>query len=181
MFKKILIGLLLIIGVFAIIVQLQPADFRIERSIIISGFPEPIFNQVNDFHKWEAWSPWAKLDPNAKNSYEGQPSGSGAIFKWAGNNEVGEGSMTIVESRPNELIKIKLEFLKPFKATNTAEFTFEDDGAEEGRKTTVTWVMTGKNNFMAKAFGLFVDCDKMIGTMFEKGLAQMKHIVENGK
>jgi hypothetical protein len=82
-----------------------------------------VFAQVNDFHNWEAWSPWAKLDPAAKATFEGPHPGKGAIFRWAGNEEVGEGSMTITESRPSELIKIKLEFLKPFEATNTAEFT----------------------------------------------------------
>jgi hypothetical protein len=80
---------------------------------------------VNDFHNWEAWSPWAKLDPAAKATFEGPSAGTGAIFKWAGNKEVGEGSMTITESRPSDLIRIKLEFLRPFEATNSAEFTFK--------------------------------------------------------
>jgi hypothetical protein len=90
--------------------------------------------QVNDFHNWEAWSPWAKLDPAAKNSFEGPSAGIGAIFKWSGNNEVGEGSMTITESRPSDLIKIKLDFTKPFEATNATEFTFKP----EGNQTMVT-------------------------------------------
>jgi hypothetical protein len=109
-----------------------------------------------------------------KQAYEGAPTGIGAIYTWTGNKEVGEGRMTIIESRPSDLIRIKLEFFKPFRATNTAEFTFKP----EGNQTSVTWSMTGKNNFMAKAVHLFMNMDKMIGGQFEKGLAQMKSVVE---
>lgn len=112
------------------------------------------------------------MDPAAKNSYAGVPSGEGAMFSWAGNNKVGEGRMTLMESRPNELIRIKLEFLKPFQATNTAEFTFQP----AGNGTQVTWSMSGRNNFMAKAFVLIMNCDKMIGGEFEKGLANLKDV-----
>jgi hypothetical protein len=82
--------------------------------------------------------------------------------------------MTITESRPSELIRIKLDFTKPFEATNTTEFTFKP----EGNQTTVTWSMFGTNNFIAKAFCLFMSMDKMVGGQFEKGLASMKSIVE---
>jgi hypothetical protein len=175
MLKKILIALAVIVIVFVVIVALQPSDFRVARTAAISVPPPAVFAQVNDFHKWEAWSPWAKLDPAAKNSFEGPSAGIGAIFKWSGNNEVGEGSMTITESRPSDLIKIKLDFTKPFEATNTTEFTFKP----EGNQTMVTWSMFGTNNFIAKAFCLFNSMDKMIGGQFEKGLAQMKTVAES--
>jgi uncharacterized protein YndB with AHSA1/START domain len=129
---------------------------------------------VNDFHKWEAWNPWGKLDPAMKESYEGAPAGVGAVYTWTGNSQVGEGRMTITESRPNELIRIKMEFLKPFAATSTAEFTFRP----EGNRTTVTWTMEGTNNFMAKAVHLVMNMDRMIGGQFEKGLAAMKSVAE---
>ena len=174
MLEIILIALAIIVVVFVLVVAMRPSDFRITRSATISAPAPVVFAQVNDLHKWEAWSPWAKLDPAARNSYEGPPAGTGAILRWAGNNKVGAGSMTITESRPNELIRFRLEFLKPFKATNTAEFTFKP----EGKHITVTWSMFGKNNFMAKAIGLFMDCDKMVGGQFEQGLAQMKSVVE---
>ena len=109
-----------------------------------------------------------------KQAYEGAPAGTGAIYTWSGNNEVGEGRMTITESRPSDLIRIKLEFFKPFAATNTAEFTFKP----EGNQTAVTWSMTGNNNFMAKAVHLLMNMDKMVGGQFEKGLAQMGSVVE---
>jgi len=174
MLKKILIAVAAIVVVFVAVVAMQPSEFRVVRSATMSTPAPAVFAQVNDFHNWEAWSPWAKLDPAAKNSFEGPSAGTGAIFRWAGNNQVGEGSMTITESRPSDLIRIKLEFLKPFAATNTAEFTFKSDGDQ----TAVTWGMAGKNNFISKAICLFMNMDKMVGGKFEEGLAAMKSIVE---
>ena len=174
MLIKILIALAVIVVVFVVIVAMQPSEFGVVRSATISAPAPALFAQVNDFHKWEAWNPWGKLDPTMKQAYEGAPAGTGAIYTWSGNNEVGEGRMTITESRPSDLIRIKLEFFKPFAVTNTAEFTFKP----EGNQTAVTWSMTGNNNFMAKAVHLFMDMDKMIGGMFERGLAQMKSVVE---
>lgn len=175
MLKKILLALVLVVIVFAVVVVMQPADFKVERSATIAAPAAVVFSQVNDLHKWEAWSPWAKLDPSAKATYAGPDSGKGAKHSWAGNGDVGEGTMTIVESRPNELVGIKLEFLKPFAATNDVAFTFKPDGD----LTLVTWTMTGKNNFIAKAMHLFIDCDKMIGGFFDQGLNSMKTIAES--
>jgi uncharacterized protein YndB with AHSA1/START domain len=161
--------------VFVVVVAMRPADFRITRTTTIAAPAEIIFQNVNDLHKWGAWSPWAKLDPAMKQTHEGVPAGVGAIYSWDGNKDVGAGRMTITESRTNESIRIKLEFLKPFAAVNETEFTF----ASDGNQTKVTWSMAGTNNFMSKAFCMFLDMDKMVGGDFEKGLAQMKSLVES--
>lgn len=176
MLTNILIAMAVFVILFVIFVSLRPADFRYTRKGTISATPAEVFAHVNDFHNWEAWSPWAKLDPNATATFEGPSSGEGAKFHWAGNKEVGEGNMTIIESRPNDVIRIRLEFLKPFRATNMSEFTFEPRGSQ----TEVTWSMYGKNNFMAKLVGLFMDCEKMVGPQFEQGLANMKRVAEEG-
>jgi uncharacterized protein YndB with AHSA1/START domain len=176
--KKLMMISLIVVAVaavFAIVVALRPADFNVTRSTTIAAAPETVFAQVNELHKWETWSPWAKMDPNAKTTYEGPAAGVGAAFAWAGNKNIGEGRMVITESRPNELVRFRLEFLKPFKGTNAAEFTFKP----QGNNTLVTWTMSGKNNFITKAVGLFMDCDKMVGSQFEQGLASMKSIVES--
>src|SRR5215210_9240224 len=102
----------LVLG-FVVVVAMQPSEFRVTRSAKMNAPPEKVFAEVNDFHKWDDWSPWAKLDPNAKNSLEGPSSGAGAVFRWAGNADVVEGSMTITESKPAERIRLKLEFIKP--------------------------------------------------------------------
>src|SRR4051794_35771156 len=172
--KKALIAIAAIVVVFVGVVASRPPEFRVTRSITIDAPPSAVFPRVNNFHNWEDWSPWAKLDPAARSTFEGPAAGTGAVFHGAGNEKVGEGGMTTTESRPDELIRIRLEFLKPFAATNTATFTFKP----EGDGTAVTWTMEGKNGFLCKAFGLFVDMDKMIGGDFEKGLAVMKSLVE---
>lgn len=174
MMIKILMVMPIVVVVFAGIVALQSSEFRVARTAKMRAPAPAVFAQVNDFHKWEAWNPWGKLDPTMKQRYQGAPAGTGAVYTWTGNKEVGEGRMTIVESRPNDLIRINLEFFRPFAATNLAEFTFRP----EGDQTAVTWSMTGKNNFMAKAIHLFMNMDKMIGAQFEQGLAQMKSVVE---
>lgn len=177
MLLKIFVGVVALLVVLALVIATRPADFRISRSAVIPASPAAVFAQVNDFHNWEAWSPWAKMDPDAKSTFDGPTSGVGSKFHWAGNSQVGAGNMTIAESRPNDVIRIDLEFLKPFAAKNLAEFTFKpvEDGTE------VNWTMTGKNNFMGKAFSLFVDCDKMVGGQFEQGLANIKSVVESAK
>jgi Polyketide cyclase / dehydrase and lipid transport len=176
MIRKILIGLALLIVVFLVVAAFQPSDFRVARSISIAAPPAAIFPRVNDFHQWVAWSPWEKLDPEMKRTYEGPSAGSGASYGWVGNNKVGEGRATIVESRPNELIRIKLDFVKPFASTSLAEYTFR----AEGNQTTVTWSMAGEKNFATKAICLIVSMDKMVGGDFEKGLADLKKVSEAG-
>ena len=163
-----------VVIVFLIFVALQPPDFRVSRSATISAPAPAVFAHVNDLHKWEAWNPWGKIDPQMKQTYEGAAAGMGAIYSWVGNSQVGEGRMTITESRPSDRIRIKLEFFKPFKATNTAEFTFRPGG----NQTSVTWSMSGTKNYMMKAVHLFMNMDKMVGGQFEKGLADMKAVVE---
>jgi len=121
--KILLIGAIIII-VFIAIVALQPATYRVVRTATISAPPAAVFEQVNDLHRWNGWSPWAKLDPDMKQTYEGPPAGIGASSTWAGNSKAGEGRMTITESHPSDLIKIRLDFVKPFASTANAEFTF---------------------------------------------------------
>ena len=174
MLTKILIAIAVVIVVLGLVVAMQPSEFRIARTASISAPAETVFAQVNDFHNWAAWSPYEKRDPAMKKTYEGAPAGTGAVSTWAGNNEVGEGRATITESRPNELISIKLEFVKPFAATNTAEFAFKP----EGDQTAVTWSLAGRNNFSAKAVGLVMDMDERVGEDFEQGLANLKSVTE---
>ncbi len=173
-FGWILIVLVVIIGSFAVYVALQPADYSITRSALINAPPQKIFDRVNNFHNWEAWSPWAKLDPAARNSFAGPDSGAGAGFSWAGNDKVGEGRMTITQSHPSDLVLINLEFIKPFASTCTTEFSFKP----QGEQTLVTWTMSGRNGFVAKAFCTFMNMDKAVGGDFERGLSQMKAVAE---
>ncbi|MFP2930650.1 SRPBCC family protein, partial [Pyxidicoccus sp. 3LG] len=174
MLKKILGGLAAAILVLVGVIATQPAEYTVQRSATLPGTPDVAFTLVNDFHHWPEWSPWDKLDPNQKTTFAGAESGKGAEYAWVGNDDVGEGRMTIEDSKRNELVTIKLEFIKPFASTSTTTFAFKP--AEGG--TEVTWAMAGKSDFIGKAFSLFMDMDAMIGKDFEKGFANMKTVAE---
>jgi hypothetical protein len=164
---------LLVVVALLVFVQMRPDRFHVERSATINAPSATIFPHINDFHRWTAWSPWEKIDPQLQRFYDGPPSGVGAAYRWIGNSKIGEGSMKITESTPGK-VGIALEFVKPFKASNVATFTLTPAGSG----TRVTWAMDGENGFMSKAIGLFMSMDKMIGTEFEKGLASLKGIAE---
>jgi uncharacterized protein YndB with AHSA1/START domain len=175
MIKKLLLGLLAVIVVICITASFQPDVMSVSRSATMSAPPEAIFKIVNDFRRWDEWSPWSRLDPAMTKTLEGPPEGVGAVYRWSGNNEVGEGSTTLTESVPNEKVAIKLEFSRPMEGTNEVQFTFAPDGSG----TQVTWSMQGPVPFMGKVVSLFIDCEKMCGDEFLKGLANLKDLVEN--
>lgn len=160
--------------VFISVVMSLPDEFRITRTLTVNAPAAAAFAKVNELRQWHDWSPWAKLDPNSTVAFDGPEAGVGAIMSWAGNNKVGVGSLTITDSRPDEGIQFRLDFQKPFKGSNTAEFTFK---AEDGQ-TTVTWGTAGKNNFIGKAMILLGNCEQKTGGAMERGLANLKALVE---
>ncbi len=171
-----IIGLLILIAIITILILAanKPDTFRVERSIIISAPPEKLSALINDFHRWDEWSPWAKLDPAMKTTYSGRPSGVGSIYEWEGNSKVGKGRMEILSADPAKT-SIKLDFLKPFESHNTADFLL----APQGATTRVSWVMAGPLKFIpGKLMSVFTTMDKMIGGDFDKGLANMKAAAE---
>jgi hypothetical protein len=175
MLKKVLIGLVVVVLALVAFISSRPDDFKIERSAEIAAPADVVFAQVNDLHKWNAWSPWEKMDPTMKKTYEGPEAGVGSKYSWQGNSKVGEGAMTILESVPSSKVLIKLEFLKPFQATNETILTINSASPTQ---STIHWSMTGKSSFPAKAAGLFMNMDKMVGADFETGLANLKKIAE---
>ncbi len=166
MIKKILLGLVAIIAVILVVAAFQPDEMNVTRSAVIAAPPETVFKIVNDFRQWDAWSPWSKLDPNMNKSLEGPAEGVGAIYRWNGNAEVGEGSTSLIESKPNEKVGMKLDFIRPFAGSSDVQFTF----APEGNGTKVTWAMQSKSPFLGKVASLFMDCEKMCGDAFIEGL-----------
>lgn len=174
MLKTITSIIALLIAAILIYAVTQPDSFRIERSTSIKAPPEKIFPLLNDFHQWEAWSPWEKIDPAIKRSYSGASNGIGAAYAWQGNKDIGQGRMEIIESTPFSKMLIKIDFTQPFEAHNTIEFTLE----HQGDSTQVTQAMYGPSPFISKLMGLFFSMDKMVGAKFEQGLANLKSIAE---
>jgi uncharacterized protein YndB with AHSA1/START domain len=175
MIGKILIALVVLVAVFVVVVATRPAAFHIERSITVGTPPANVFAQVNDLHAWAAWSPWEKLDPKMEKTHSGAPAGPGATYAWKSESgKVGQGRMTIEKSESPTLVVVTLEFIKPFAATNTVTFSFDD--TVQGTK--VTWAMDASNGFMGKAFALLMNMDKTVGGDFERGLVSLKAVAE---
>jgi uncharacterized protein YndB with AHSA1/START domain len=166
--------LAVVIAIVLILAATKPDSFSVERAIDISAPADRVFPLINDFHQWGGWSPWENRDPAMQRTYEGPASGKGAVYGWEGNKNVGSGRMEIIEAQPPSKILIKLDFLKPFEAHNTAEFTMLPQGAT----THLTWVMRGPANFMSKLMQVFMNLDQMIGKDFEAGLAGLKKLAE---
>jgi len=174
MFKKIGLALAASFAILFIVIALRPDDFRIERSTSIAASAPVVYGIVSDLHAWDAWSPWSKLDPDMNKSWSGPAHGKGASYAWEGNQQVGKGKMSIRDVRENEQVDMDLHFIAPFEANNDVRFVI----TPEAQGVKVSWAMTGKNGFMSKAFGLFMDVDAMVGKDFEKGLAELKRLAE---
>ena len=174
MLKTIGIIVLVVIAAALIFAATKPDSFRIERSTQIKAPAARVFALINDFHQWEAWSPWEKIDPALKRTYGGAASGTGAVYEWSGNKDIGQGRMEIVESTPASKVALKLDFMKPFEAHNMVEFTL----AEQSGATTLTQAMYGPSPYMSKVMSLFFSMEKMVGPKYEEGLASIKAIAE---
>lgn len=169
-----LIGLA-IAGVL-LVAALRPNHFRLQRTATIAASPEAIYAELEDLRRWQTWSPWEDIDPALRHTYSGPATGTGSVYEWASDNaKAGEGRMTITEARVPSKLVIQLDFIKPIRATNTAEFTLQ---AQDGG-TVVTWAMYGPSPFVSRLFGLIFNMDKMIGADFEKGLSRLKALTEN--
>jgi uncharacterized protein YndB with AHSA1/START domain len=174
MFKIIAIVVVVLIVAVLIFAATRPDTFRVERSTNIKAPPEKIFPFINDFHQWQAWSPWEKVDPAAKATFSGAANGVDAVYEWNGNNEVGQGRMEIIESLPSSKVVLKIDFIKPFEGHNTIEFTL----APHGDATTVTQAMYGPSPYISRIMCLFFSMDKMVGSKYEEGLATLKAVAE---
>src|SRR5436190_9622295 len=155
----------------------KPDAFRVERSIAIKAPPEKVLALVGDLRGWTAWSPYEKKDPAMKRAYAGSAAGKGAVYEWDGNKEVGRGRMEILEAGPSKVL-IKLDFISPFEAHNTAEFTAVPQGESTNVTSNVTWAMYGPSPYFAKVMHTVIDMDKMIGGDFEAGLQSLKAVAE---
>jgi hypothetical protein len=172
----IIIAIVLAVAIAAVLIiaATKPDRFSVQRAAVVNAPAEMVFPLIADFHEWRKWSPWEDRDPDLKRTYGGAERGKGAIYAWEGNKNVGSGRMEILEANAPSLVKIQLDFLKPFEAHNTAEFTM----LPQGNATNLTWAMHGPAPFMSKVMQVFMSFDKMIGKDFEAGLAKIKSVSE---
>jgi uncharacterized protein YndB with AHSA1/START domain len=168
-----ILAVVVLIAAVLVYAATKPDTFEVRRATTIKAPPEKIFPLINDLHAQSSWSPFEK-DPDMKKTHSGATQGVGAVYAWEGNRQVGSGRIAITESSPPSKVKLALDMLKPFKANNIVEFTLQP---KEG-STDVTWAMQGRQPYMAKLVGTFINCDKMVGSQFEEGLAKLKVIAE---
>ncbi|RQO58793.1 polyketide cyclase [Paucibacter sp. KBW04] len=173
MLKKLALIVGALLAALLVFTITRPDDFRVQREIEIKAPPEKIMPLLTDFKQFGQWSPWEHLDPKMQREFSGAPSGPGAIYAWQGNDDVGKGRMEILSATPEKVV-IKLDFLSPFEAHNTAEYTL----SRQGENTRMTWAMFGPANFLTKLMGVFISMDSMVGKDFEKGLSQIKQVAE---
>ena len=164
---------LAILGIVAIAAS-RPDTFKVQRTVSIKARPEQIYPLIASLRAMNTWNPFVAPDPTIKVDYTGPESGKGAAHTWAGNSKVGEGRFEIIDAAPPSKVTMMLDMVKPMAAHNTVEFTLQP----AGDATTVTWAMSGRQPLMAKVMTLFIDCDKMVGSQFDKGLAGLKAIAE---
>ena len=174
MIKTIALSIVVLLAALLIYAATKPDSFRIERRAAINAPPGKIFALINDFHQWESWSPWEKIDPALKRTYSGAASGKGAVYEWNGNKDIGQGRMEIVESSPSSKIVLNLDFVTPFEAHNFVEFSL----SAEGDSTTVTQAMYGPSPYISKLMTIFFSMEKMVGDKYEEGLDNLKKLAE---
>lgn len=174
MIKAAVIVVVVLLGILLIYAAIKPDSFRVERTIAIKAAPEKIFPLIDDIHQWALWSPWEKGDPAIKRIYSGSASGKGAIYEWNSDKQVGQGRMEIIESLSPSKIVLKIDFMKPMEGHNTIEFSI----VPQGDMTNVTHVMYGPSPYFSRLISVFFSMDKMIGSKFEEGLANVKALAE---
>jgi hypothetical protein len=174
-----LVGALLGVLVLAIGAgYLLPSQVHVERDIVINAEPQSIFALVSDFHTWDAWSPWAKLDPNATMQISG--SGVGQTMTWSSENpQVGTGSQTIIRLEEPQTLVTHLDF----GDNGVADAAFKlipTDG-----QTRVVWSLDTDmregvpvlKQPLSTYFGFAMDA--MMGKDYETGLQNLKAIAES--
>jgi len=153
---------------------IKPGTFRVERSVEIAASRDRIFPLINNLRAMNSWNSFVDPDPNIRLDYSGPESGRGAAYTWAGNRSVGEGRVEILDVVVPSNATMKLDMVKPMKAHHTVEFTL----VPNGNGTKVTWAMSGGQPFIVRLVSVFVDCDRMVGSVLEKGLTRLKGLAE---
>jgi hypothetical protein len=170
--KRILIVFVVLILVLCVISLFLPSKVRVERSMQINAPSEVVFEQVNTLRNWEAWSPWQKMDPTSQMVYNDIPSGAGASYSWKG-DKTGEGSLTIAESRPNDLIITNLDFKGQGQSTGGFEIK------PEGAGVNLNWYMDMDNGMNPFAKYMSMMMKGMLKDQFDEGLTNIKQISES--
>ena len=154
---------------------MSDSTWTVERSVTVDAPPAVVYEQIADFRRWAAWSPWEGIDPQMSRTYAGAASGVGSVYAWSGNRRAGQGRMTITEAVEPSTVRIDLVFDKPFKARNDTVLTVRP----EGGGSRVTWTMTGRRTLATRVMSAVQSMDTLLGRDFEKGLGRLRSVAED--
>jgi hypothetical protein len=171
------VGAVIVVGIAALmaVASTKPDSFRVERSVTIAATPDKIHPLINDMHRFNTWNPFNKKDPGMKASYRGPAAGPGAAFDFAGDHNIGKGSIEIVAPTGPDTVSMRLHMMEPMEGINQIDFRLQPEGANATR---VTWAMQAPVPFVAKVMHVIFDVEKMIATDFDAGLASLKALAE---
>lgn len=176
MLKKLFLSVLVVVIALLLWAAVRPDTYTVSRSALVQAPPERVFALLADFRQWPKWSPWAKLDPDMQQFFDGPARGPGAAYSWQGDDKVGKGRMTILRETPPHQLQIKLDFLEPYPTTSTSTFVL----VPEGDATRVTWTVDGPAPYVLRLVGIFFDMEKAMGGDFERGLANLQQAARSG-
>ena len=175
MFKKISIAIGIVVGLFLIYVALQPAEYTISRELLINASSETLFPYINNSEQTSTWMPWKESDPKAVMTYSGPAEGVDSKSSWDSEGSMGTGEALVIESIPLLSVKTQLTYIKPMEMKQLAEIKLKPtDGG-----TVVHWSVSGSNPFWGRVFCVLFNMPKMIEGEFDKGLNNLKKMVEH--
>jgi carbon monoxide dehydrogenase subunit G len=173
MFKTLALVALAGVAVLLVAAAFRPDTFRVQRTLRIAAPPAAIHPLINNMARMNSWNPFVKKDPNLQGRYRGPAEGPGAAYDFAGNREVGKGTVEITGSTPGRITML-LHMQEPMAGRNAIEFLL----VPQGNATEVTWAMQGPSPYVARLMGLVFNMDRMVGGSFDAGLADLKALAE---
>lgn len=170
-----LVGLAGLLTILVVIGLFLPDRAHVERSEVIAAPAGDVYAVVSGFDRFNEWSPWFALDPSAVYTVSNPGQGVGASFTWQSDEPgVGSGSQQIFEVAEDRLVRVKLDF----GAQGLGEASYVLEPIDDSR-TRVTWSMDTEFGYdlIGRYVGLMLD--KLVGADYEKGLANLKVLVES--
>jgi hypothetical protein len=170
--------LIVAIAAVAIYAATLPNEFRIARTASIKAPADKIFPLISNLKRFNEWNPFAKQDPSIAITYNETLVGKGAGYAWDSDGRSSKGSLEITDAAAPSSVEMRLDMLKPMEGHNRIVFALRPAADATDVKTDVTWTMTGHYSYVAKVMGVVFNMDKMVGGEFEKGLADLRTLVE---
>ena len=174
--RALLVALVLIAVVVLAAGLFLPRTVHVERAVVIDASPAAVYDVVSSMRRFNEWSPWLERDPNARYEYGGPDSGVGSRMSWSSEqSDVGSGSQEIVAVVPERSVTTRLDFGAEGQAD--AQIVIEPQGSAS--KVTWSFGANFEDDYLGRYFGVMMD--GLLGPDYEKGLANLKRVVEQSQ